>query len=193
MILWLKARRAPTVLTATFLLFAVLTILIGDVVVVLPSLVGGTQTALSLFVPIPLVAGLTLCLGSGLAAAEAPAVRNVALRDAALVGVTMLSALAVGQLAHQFMQVPPADTIGRNTLFLTGLMLCSRILSQGAAALVPTAWTITVVMVGFRSTGDAHPWTVIAEPVGALHATVGATLMLAGGIFAQLYTSRKIS
>ncbi|MER6166696.1 hypothetical protein [Streptomyces violaceorubidus] len=193
MILWLKARRAPTVLTAAFLLFTILTILIGDVVVVLPSLVGGTQTALSLFVPIPLVAGLTLCLDSGLAAAEAPAVRNMALKDIMLIGATMLSALAVGYLAHQYLQVPPADIIGRNTLFLTGLMLCSRALSQGAAALAPTAWTITVVMIGFRSTGDAYPWTVIAEPSGALHAIVGAIVLLVGGLIARMYTSRKIS
>ncbi|MEV7865734.1 hypothetical protein AB0P17_06440 [Streptomyces sp. NPDC088124] len=193
MTLWLKARRAHTVLPFSLLLFTVFAVLVRDVVVVLPSIAGSHQVVLSLFVPIPLVAGMALCLESRVAAAEASAVRTVARLDAGLVLATMAAAVSISLLIRQVTQAPQVDITGRNTVFLTGLMLCGRIISRQRAVLIPTVWPIVVVLVGFRPTGDAYPWTIIPEPAGAPHATIAAALFMCTGILAQLYTSRKIS
>ncbi|WP_223732919.1 hypothetical protein [Streptomyces purpurogeneiscleroticus] len=190
---WLKARRVPTVLTAAFASFVALMFLVQNTVVVLPSFVGRPQVALSFFVPIPLVAGLMLCLESRIASAENSGVRSVALLDAALVAATMAASVLASVSAGLLLHAPQTATTGRNALFLTGLMLCGRAVVGQQAVMLPVAWLLLVVFVGFRNTGDAYPWTIVPEPVGALHALIGAVLMFVIGALTQLYFPRKTS
>ncbi|MFG1811198.1 hypothetical protein [Streptomyces sp. NPDC049040] len=189
---WLKARRAPTVLTSALVAFLLLACVVQNTLVPLPSLTGSTQVALSLFVPIPLVAALMLCLESRLTAAEISGVRAVAVLDAALVVVTVAAAVAVGMAVDAAFDAGPAGAAGRNTAFLTGLMLCGRAFVGERAVMIPVAWLLLVVLVGFRSTGDPRPWTVVPEPLGAVHATIGTLLVFCVGMLAHLYTSRKM-
>ncbi|MFB7495270.1 hypothetical protein ACFC09_11285 [Streptomyces sp. NPDC056161] len=193
MIFWLKTRRAHTVLPASFGAFIGLVAFVGDVTVFLPSLGGSHQVALSLFAPIPLVAGLAFCLESRIAAAEISAVRVVARMDIGLILITAVSSVAIGALVHQITRSSQADITGRNFVFMTGLMLCGRVFFGERAVLVPVMWTLSVVMAGFRPTGDAYPWTIIPETAGTLFAAFAAFLIFAIGILAHLYNSRKIS
>ncbi|MGP4001164.1 hypothetical protein [Streptomyces sp. 8N706] len=115
------------------------------------------------------------------------------LLDATLVTATMGAAVATSVAAGLVLDAPQAGTAGRNTLFLTGLMLCGRAVVGQQAVMIPVAWLILVVFLGFRPSGDPYAWTIVPEPVGALHAAAGAVLMLLTGTLVQLYTSRKMS
>lgn len=190
---WLKARRVPTVLAAMLVTFVVLVFVVQNTFVLLPSFTGRSQVALSLFVPIPLIAGLMLCLESRIAPAEDSGVRSVALLDAALITAAIGTAVVTSVVAGLVLDAPQAGTAGRNALFLTGLMLCGRAVMGQRAVMIPVAWLFFVVFIGFRPTGDPYPWTIVPEPAGALHAVVGAVLAFLTGTLVQLYTSRKMS
>lgn len=189
---WFKTRRVSTVLPTVFASFVILVLAAQNTFIVLPSFVGRTQVALSLFVPIPLVAGLMLCLESRIAAAENSGVRRTSLLDAALVTGTMVTAVVTSMVAGLALGAPQAGTAGRNTVFLTGLMLCGRAVAGQRAVMIPVAWLLLVVFVGFRNSGDPYPWTIVPEPFGALHASVGAGLMFLAGVLVLLHTSRKM-
>lgn len=189
---WFKARRAATVLACALLAFFVLLCVVQNALVPLPSISGNSQVALSLFVPIPVVAALMLCLESRLTAAEISGVRAVSVLDAALVLATMTAAVSIGLAVDAVLDANPAAAAGRNTIFLTGLMLCGRAVAGERAVMFPVVWLLLVVLVGFRSTGDPRPWTVVPEPVGAVHAVIGSALVFCAGMLAHLYTSRKM-
>ncbi|MFE9612576.1 hypothetical protein [Streptomyces sp. NPDC006012] len=193
MIYWFKVRRAHTVLPAAIVAFAILAALVQNVTIMLPSIMGRSQVALSLFIPIPLVAGLMLSLESRLSSFEMSGSRPVQVLDALLVlacaGTALLSSAFVGFL----FDVPQISTAGRNACFLMGLMLCGSAFAGEAAVMFPVAWLLLVVFFGFRGPGDPYPWTIIPEPRGTLHATVGSTLLFAVGNLIQLRPSRKIS
>lgn len=192
MMWWIKARRVPTFLVGMLAVFAVLVFAVQNTSVFLPSITGKSQVALSLFVPIPLVAGIMLCLESRVAAAEISGVRSIPLLDVALTTGTMAIATVTSVVAGLVVDAPQAAATGRNTLFLTGLMLCGRAALGQRAVMLPVAWLFLVVLVGFRSSGDPYPWTIVPEPTGALHAAVGAALAFVAGALVQLYTSRKM-
>ncbi|MER6441922.1 hypothetical protein ABT275_37135 [Streptomyces sp. NPDC001185] len=193
MIFWLKTRRAFTVLPVSLGVYAVLLAFVGDVAVFLPSLVGSHQVALSLFVPISIVAGLTYSLESRIAAAEVAGTRSVVRMDIsfilAVVAVSGMVAFVIGQATTD----PQTDATGRNVAFLTGLMLCGRVFVGDRAVLIPVAWTLSVVLTGFRPTGDPYPWTIIPEIASSPFAAAVAAVTLAIGLTAQPYKSRRIS
>ncbi|ANW18898.1 hypothetical protein [Streptomyces clavuligerus] len=189
---WLKARRVHPVLTAAFGAFLLLLMVFRSDSVVLPSLVAGsTQVALSLFVPVPLVAGLALCLESRLPAAETTGVRPVFGLDAALAAGVAAVAVAVSALAGAVIGDTVTMAVGRNTLFLTGLMLIARARFGQPGTLLPMAWIMLVCLTGFRPGNDAYPWTVIPEPLGAPHAAAAAVLMFALGLTVQIRSARR--
>ncbi|MFG2479124.1 hypothetical protein [Streptomyces fagopyri] len=82
-------------------------------------------------------------------------------------------------------------TVGRNTLFLIGLMLCSRALFGQPGSLLPVAWILAVCLCGFRPGNDPYPWTILPEPVSAPHAAVGALLMFTAGLITQIRYPRN--
>ncbi|MFD4376470.1 hypothetical protein [Streptomyces sp. NPDC058486] len=192
---WLRTRRAHVFLTLGMAVFLGLVLLLQDRSSALPSFgsSGAITVRLVVFVPIPLVAALMTSLDSRLEAPETSGVRRIALRDTALVIVTVTVAVAACLLLGALIGSQVAQAAGRNVAFLTGLMLLGRALFGQAGALLPTAWVMTVVLVGFRSSNDPHPWTVVPEPLGAPHAAAGAALMLVIGVAAQIRTSRKFS
>ncbi len=188
---WLRARRAHTVLAGSLAGFFVLILMFRNGTVTLPSLtLASGIVPLALLAPVPLVSGLLLCLESRLPGPEATAVRGIEKLDAALiVGVMVVTAL-MGVAAGLALNSPPTVTTGRNAMFLTGLALCVRPLMGLPAVMVPVAWLLTTILCGFRSTNDARPWTIIAEPISAPHAAVGAALVFVVGLIIQIRTSR---
>lgn len=191
--LWLRTRRASTVLPVALLVFIVLVILVQNTSVALPSLTGRSQVALSLFVPIPLVSGLMMCLESRLPAAEISGIRPVRLMDAALAAATVSGAVAMSVTVGMLLDIRQAGAAGRNALFLTGLMLIGRALVGQPAVMIPVGWLLITVFVGFRGPGDPYPWSIVAEAVSVPHAAFVAVLVFIAGITAQLRTPREMS
>lgn len=190
---WIKARRANTVLPLAMLTFAILTVAVQNAWVALPSLTGRTQVALSLFVPIPLIAATMMCLESRLIAPEVSGTRSAGLMDSCLSATTSVFALSASSLSGLLLNLPEASAIGRNHLFLLGLMLCGRALIGQLAVMLPVAWLFLVVLVGFRSPSDAYPWAIVPEPARDQSAFVAAAAVWLAGIFFQFRTSRKLS
>ncbi|SBT90415.1 hypothetical protein GA0115233_101870 [Streptomyces sp. DI166] len=194
MMWWVKARRAHTVLPATLGLFALLLVFLQGDSVALPSLTSGaTHVVLALFIPIPLVSGLALCLDTRLHADESTAIRPVRYLDCGLVITVAVVAAAMSTLAGGALGDPAIQAVGRNTLFLTGLMLIGRALFGLPGVLLPTAWILAVCLCGFRPGNDAYPWTVLPEPLGAPHAAAGAVLMFGAGLVVQIRYTRTPS
>ncbi|MFJ3615287.1 hypothetical protein [Streptomyces hydrogenans] len=189
---WLLTRRTHLFLALGTAVFVVLLLLFQDRSSALPSFgsSGSVTVRLSVFVPIPLVAALMMSLDSRLKAPEITGVRRIGLRDAALVLGVVTVAVVASYAAGVLTGSQVARAAGRNVAFLSGLMLLGRALFGQGGALLPTAWVMAVVLVGFRTTADPYPWTIVPEPLSAPHAAAGAALMLALGVLAQLRTSR---
>ncbi|MEW2132668.1 hypothetical protein [Streptomyces sp. NPDC005435] len=181
--LWLTTRRYP-VLAAALAACAALTAAAGDTRVDLPSLGGAAARPLVLFAPLLVCTGLAFCLGSRLPGAEASGSRSVARLDQGLVLGTVLLTAVVAYAVAVLLDAPAAHTVGRNTAFLAGLMLCVRRLAGlQAAAVAPVAWVITVMLVGDSgANGQPYPWTVVLLPPDHLPAAVAAAATLALGL-----------
>ncbi|WP_328871027.1 hypothetical protein OHT76_13380 [Streptomyces sp. NBC_00287] len=194
MMWWVKARRAHTVLPSALGLFALLLVVFQGDSVALPSLTAGaTQVVLALFIPVPLVSGLAMCLDMRLHADESTAVRPVKYMDSGLVVAVSVFAAAMSALAGVALEDAVTEAVGRNTLFLTGLMLIGRALFGRPGVLLPTAWILAVCLCGFRPGNDAYPWTILPEPLGAPHAAAGAMLMFGAGLIVQIRYARNPS
>ncbi|MGW1801503.1 hypothetical protein ACWCQN_37705 [Streptomyces sp. NPDC001984] len=191
---WIKTRRAHTVMPAALGLFVLLLVIFQGDSVALPSLTGGaTQVVLALFIPVPLVSGLALCLDMRQAAAESTAIRPVRYMDCGLVIAVAATAAAVSALAGVALGDAVTGAVGRNTLFLTGLMLIARALFGSPGALLPVAWILTVCLCGFGPGNDAYPWTILPEPLSAPHAAAVAVLIFGAGLTVQIRYTRNSS
>ena len=181
--MWLSTRRIG-VLAAALAAYAALTAAAGDTLVDLPSLGSGAARPLVVFAPLLACMGLALSLSSRLPAAEASGSRPVPRFDQALVLATVLTTVAVAHAVTVLLDAQTANTAGRNTAFLVGLMLCGRrIAGHQAAAITPVAWVITMMLIGNSGgNGQAHPWTVILMPPDHIPAALTATVMLALGM-----------
>ncbi|WP_399088938.1 hypothetical protein ACGH2B_15100 [Streptomyces sp. BBFR2] len=193
MLWWLKARRALIVLPVALAVYLLYVLASRDTFVALPSLVGGSNVVLSSFAPVPVVAGLAVVLSARLPAAEVSGTRRVARWDTALVTAVVLTAVVLGLLLVPLTGATQAAAAGRNTAFLTGLFLCARTVTGPRGVLVPVAWLMAVVLLGFRASGDPYPWTVVPEPPGAPHAALGAAVLFLAGIATLPRMSRKLS
>ncbi|MDT0306063.1 hypothetical protein RM780_03680 [Streptomyces sp. DSM 44917] len=196
MIWWLKARRALVALPLGLTVLALLALVIQDGSAALPSLTisgsGSTgQTRVMLFAPIPLVASVALCLDARLPPAEASGVRPVRAMDALLVASVTLAAVALCLGLGAALDSAAVAAAGRNSAFLTGLLLCVRPFAGQPAVMVPVAWVLAVVLIGFRSAGDPYAWAILPEPPGAPHAALGTALVLITGLAALLRGPRS--
>jgi hypothetical protein len=189
---WFKARRAHSVLAACLVGLFVLTLLTHDTTVALPSLLGGSTAhmVLPIFLPMLAVVGLMTCLESRLLAPEVSGTRQVPLMDAALAAGVVAVASLLGVITWLLSGDREAAALGRNAAFMVGLMLVARAVVGQPGVMVPVAWLMAIVFLGFRSIRDPYPWTILPEPVTAPHAAAGAAMMFAVGIAAQLRTSR---
>ncbi|MER5574237.1 hypothetical protein [Streptomyces massasporeus] len=194
MIWWLKVRRAHLVLPGSLLVYAVLLMALNGRSFMMPTWSASTvQTRLTLFVPLVVTIGLALCMESRLAAPEVSGVRSVNRLDICMSAVSTLGALLLGALLSFLADSPEFATAGRNSAFLSGLFLVAWPALREAAALIPAAWILVVMLAGYRSPLDAYPWTIIPEPVDRPHAWTVAFLAFLAGIFVQGRTMQKES
>jgi hypothetical protein len=187
---WFKARKGHTLLPLALVVFVAALYGVQDSTVLLPSIVGSPRVALSLFVPVPLLAFLMAMLESRLPAAEVSGVRSMTLLDNALVTAVMAMSVLCSVLVATVQGTGAAMTGGRNTLFLVGLMLLGRAWAGQAAVMFPVGWLVTVVVVGFRG-NVPRPGTVIALPADSLFAAATSVVVFAIGLAAQIRSSRK--
>ncbi|MBU7596581.1 hypothetical protein JGS22_002745 [Streptomyces sp. P38-E01] len=173
--------------------FTVLALLLHDSVAVLPSLTltGGTRMQLAMFVPVVVLVALGRCLDARLPAPEVSGVRHVLWLDAALTVVAVLAAAAVGVALGSVLDSEAALVLGRNTAFLTGILLCGRAVFGTVAVLLPVLWIVTVMLVGFRTWTDPYFWSVLPEPHGEPHAMVLAVTALLCGILVHQFSTRR--
>ncbi|TJZ49472.1 hypothetical protein FCH28_24500 [Streptomyces piniterrae] len=193
MIWWIKTRRAHSVLPAALAGYLLYVLVSRNTFVPLPSIVGASNVVLSSFAPIPVVVGLAMSLSSRLPAAEASGTRQIPRMDAVLATTVVAAAVAIGLLLMNVTDATQAAAAGRNTAFLVGLFLCAKAVVGQRAVLIPVAWLMAVVLLGFRASGDPYPWTIVPEPAGAPHAAIGAAVLFLAGIMTLLRTSRKLS
>jgi hypothetical protein len=186
---WFKARKGPLLLPLALALFVVGLYAVQDTTVLLPSVTGSPRVALSLFVPVPLVALLMAVLESRLPAAEVSGVRSVTRLDNTLLTAVLAAAVVCSALVAVLQDSAAATTGGRNALFLVGLMLLGRAWAGQAAVMFPVAWLVTVVVIGFRG-NVPRSWTVIALPADNLFAAATCLVVFALGLAAQNRSSR---
>ncbi|MEN1885463.1 hypothetical protein ACFY1B_04700 [Streptomyces mirabilis] len=187
---WFKARRGHLLLPLALLVFGAGLYVVQGTTVLLPSLVGSPRVALSLFVPVPLLAFLMAVLESRLPAAEVSGVRSLTRLDNGLVATVMAAAVLCGVLIAAVQGSAAATAGGRNAVFLTGLMLLGRAWAGQTAVMIPVGWLLTVVLVGFRG-NVPHLWTVIALPADNPYAAAASLAVFAIGLAAQIRSSRK--
>jgi hypothetical protein len=165
MMWWLTARRAHPCLTAGWVCFAVLILTCRDYLASLPSITpSGGQVLLMLFAPLPVCVALMMCLESGLRHAEQTGIRPVPLMDNGLILCMALAATATGAGFGRLLSSPAADAVGRNTVFLVGVMLIMRPLMGSAAVLAPAGWVIAVTLLGYTPAHSPRPWSVLPYP-----------------------------
>ncbi|SCD94663.1 hypothetical protein GA0115251_130238 [Streptomyces sp. TverLS-915] len=178
---WLGARRAWGFGGAAVLAFALLVFAVQNTRVVLPSLVGSPQIALTLFVPVPLIACLTYVLSSRAPAPEDSGVRAIGWYDAVLTTVIALAALGCALLLTALGGTQEAAAAGRNVFFLVGLTLVGRALFGPSAVLLPVGWLVLVVGVGFRA-DVPRLWTVVPQPAHDVPAALASALVFLLGL-----------
>jgi hypothetical protein len=165
MMWWLAARRAHPYLTSGLGCFAVLILVCRDYLVSLPSITpSGGQVLVMLFVPLPVCVALMMCLESGLRHAEQTGIRPVTRMDNGLILCVALAATAIGAAFAQLLTSPAAHAVGRNAVFLMGLMLIMRPIMGPAAVLAPAGWVIAVTLLGRTSAHTPRPWSVLPYP-----------------------------
>ncbi|WP_179079356.1 hypothetical protein [Streptomyces rectiverticillatus] len=183
---WFKARRIPAVLVPCLVVSAVVAAAFDGVAVEFPSLLtgGSNDFQVVLLAPVPVASGLMLSLTSRLEEAEATALRPVLRYDAFLVLATAAFATVVGCLTGQASGSDDAWSTGRNTLFLTGLMLLFHTAVPQGAVAVPVGWIAMVLLAGFDRFHHPYPWTVLPRPPADLPALAAALVTFAAGLAA---------
>ncbi|MGW0813969.1 hypothetical protein ACWD00_12085 [Streptomyces viridiviolaceus] len=187
---WFKARRGHQLLPLALIVFGAALYAVQGTTVLLPSLTGSPKVALSLFVPVPLLAFLMAVLESRLPAAEVSGDRSMTRLDNLLVTAVVAAAVLCSALVAAAEGTSAATTGGRNAVFLTGLMLLGRAWAGQSAVMIPVGWLVTVVVVGFRG-NVPHLWTVIALPADNAFAATASLVVFAVGLAAQIRSSRK--
>ncbi|WP_221362192.1 hypothetical protein [Streptomyces beigongshangae] len=189
---WIGARRAGFTVPLALATFLLPLLAVQNIRVALPSLIGSPQIALTLFVPVPLVACLMHLLESRVPAPEDSGVRPVARYDAALVTAVAVAALCCALLVNALGGTQEAAAAGRNVLFLTGLLLLGHTLFGPSAVMVPVAWLVLVVGIGFRGNVPRW-WTVVPQSAHDVPAAAVSLLMFAAGLTALIFAPRKAS
>ncbi|MGA4844440.1 hypothetical protein [Streptomyces sp. G45] len=187
MIWWFKARRVAPVVVPCLAGYAVIVAVLHGATVEFPSLLvgGANDVPVLLLAPVPLTSGLLVSLTSRLVEGEAAACRRVSSYDTALTLLAGACATAVGCVVGQVSGGDDAWSVGRNTLFLTGLTLLVHTVAPQGAAAVPVGWVLTVAFVGFDQFHQAHAWTVLPRPPADVPALGAALVVFAAGLVAH--------
>lgn len=192
MTLWFKVRRVPTVLIPALVAFTLVVVVAHDRYAQLPSLLAGGSSRVFLMQMTPLIitSALAYSLAQSVREIEAAARRRVRVLDAALVSVLVTAVVLVSLLTGTLADSQEATMAGRNTMFLTGLMLLARAVHEQAASAVTVGWVFAVMFVGYRDFDRPWPWAVTLHPAGYPPALGLCLLVLGTGLVVHIRTRR---
>ncbi|MFG2606705.1 hypothetical protein ACGFT2_24605 [Streptomyces sp. NPDC048514] len=182
--LWCTVRRVQAVLLPALTAFVVVVVVAHDQYIRLPALIGtsGNQVFLMQLAPLIVVSALAHGLGQVVPEAEGTAQRPIRVLDTALIGTLTGSAALAALTVAVSAGSPEASMAGRNTLFLTGLMLMARRIHEQAATAVPVGWVLAVTLIGYRDVGRPWPWALTLHPAGFLPTLALCLLVFAAGL-----------
>lgn len=193
MLWWFKARRIAPVLLPSMTLFALLVLVMHDGSVELPALLtgGNNSVVLTLVTPLLVTSGLLFCLTSRLLEGEIAGQRPVARYDALLIAAVMILSVAIGAAAGWLSGSETAWGVGRNTAYLTGLMLGAHAVVPPAAVMLPIGCIFTVIFLGYDQYHRPYPWTILPEPATHVGAALVSVAVFTIGLAAFVATRRN--
>ncbi|MFJ9392821.1 hypothetical protein ACIRON_28650 [Nocardioides sp. NPDC101246] len=190
---WLKARRIAPVLAPGLVTIVLALGLFADTDASLVSWTVSNQTVpLLTFAPLILAATLALSLDSRLPEAELTSTRRLPSLDMLLIVSAVSATLAAAWFAHQVTHADSTLVVGRNALFLTGLMLVARGFVGRGGIVVATGWVLIVILVGRRTPTEYFPWAVTGLPISTSRATTAAIAAFVLGVLMTYLTARKL-
>ncbi|KUL53714.1 MULTISPECIES: hypothetical protein [unclassified Streptomyces] len=187
MIWWLKARRLLPVLLPGTAACVLIVALAHDRAIDLPGVLnaGANQIFLMQLIPLLVTSTLAHCLAQRLEEAEAVATRDPRRLDTltvlTCVSVVAVAGLAIGAAAGS----DEATTVGRNTAFLTGLMLLAEAVHPKAATVAPVGWVFAIMFLGHSDYHRPWPWAVTLHAPWDPPALVACAIVFLGGLIAQ--------
>ncbi|MDT0345088.1 hypothetical protein [Streptomyces litchfieldiae] len=163
-----------------------------DSVVSLPSLLAGSANPVLfvLMAPVFVCSALALCLDSRLEEAEQTGVRRPHLYDAVLVAVILALSVGAGWALDTASGATSGLPAGRNTVFLTGLLLVLRTFVGQPAVMAPVAWIFAVIFFGMNNANHPAFWTILPETAGDPLAALATVCAITAGLGALLSNSR---
>lgn len=184
MSLWCTVRRVQAVLLPALAAFTIVVMVAHDQYIRMPGLIGtsGNQVFLMQLAPLVIVSALAHSLGQAVPDVEATAQRAVRALDGALITVLIGAAALVASAVAVAAGSSEAAMAGRNTMFLTGLMLVARRCHEQAATALPVGWVLAVVLIGYRDSDRPWPWALTLHPAGFLPTFAVCLLVLAAGL-----------
>ncbi|MFC8129475.1 hypothetical protein [Streptomyces sp. NPDC057302] len=194
MIWWLKARRLLPVLLPGTAACILIVALAHDRAIDLPGMLtaGANQVFLMQLIPLLVTSTLAHCLTQRLDEAEVVATRNLRRLDLLAV-LTCVSAVAVAGVAiGAAAGSDEATTVGRNTAFLTGLMLLAEAVHPKAATVAPVGWVFAIMFLGHSDYHRPWPWAVTLHAPSNLPALIVCLIVFLGGLIAQSRIRRTI-
>ncbi|MWA11157.1 hypothetical protein [Streptomyces sp. BA2] len=194
MIWWIKARRLLPVLLPGTAACILIVALAHDRAIELPGMLtaGANQVFLMQLIPLLVTSTLAHCLTQRLDEAEVVATRNLRRLDMLAV-LTCVSAVAVAGVAIGAVAgSDEAATVGRNTAFLTGLMLLAEAVHPKAATVAPVGWVFAIMFLGHSDYHRPWPWAVTLHAPPSLPASIVCLIVFLGGLIAQARIRRTM-
>ncbi|MFF7778634.1 hypothetical protein ACFZCG_29975 [Streptomyces tanashiensis] len=193
MIWWYKGRRLTAVVLPGLLAFTLIAAVAHGESVALPGLIstGGNLLFLMHITPLIVTGALAHSLAQRLPEAEDLTVRPLPRYDVALALCTVAAALSAAMTIGAFANSSTAYEAGRNTLFLTGLMLLGGAVHPQAATVAPVAWVFVAAFVGYRDFHRPWPWAVTLHPAGYLPTFLFCLAVFLCGLVALRHTRRR--
>ncbi|MFE6101110.1 hypothetical protein ACFVQ4_14195 [Streptomyces laurentii] len=185
MIWWCKRRLLLPVVVPGLVAFALLAAVAHGEAVALPGLLAsGNLLFLIHLTPLLVTGTLAYSLAQRLPEAEDLAVRAVRRYDVLLALVTASAAAGAASAVGAVARSATAYEAGRNTLFLTGLMLLAGAVRPRAATVAPVAWVFVAAFAGYRDFHRPWPWAVTLHPAGFLPTYALCLAVFLGGLVA---------
>ncbi|WP_159037279.1 hypothetical protein [Streptomyces specialis] len=189
---WLKARRVHVLLLPALAGFCLMLAVLQESVVSLPSFLNGSANPVLfvLMAPVPVCSALALSLDSRLEEAEQTGVRQSHLWDGALIGGVLAVSVGAGWVLDTALGTTTGLPAGRNTVFLTGLVLCLRALVGPPAVMAPVAWIFAVIFFGLTSSDHPAFWTILPQTGGDPLAALATACAITAGLGVHLSNRR---
>ncbi|MFH9073646.1 hypothetical protein [Streptomyces alboflavus] len=192
MIWWVKARRLGTVLLPGTVVFALILSVAHDRAIELPGMLsgGGNRVFLLQLVPLVITSTLAHSLAQRLVEAEEVAMRNVRRLDTLLVAACVLAAVLASLVVGGLSGSDEATVAGRNTAFLTGVMLLAGAAHPQAATVAPVGWVFAIVFLGYADFDRPWPWAVTLHTPASIPSLAICSTVFVGGLVAQARARR---